>query len=117
MSVFRRFLALLLLLLLLIFCAANTQPVTLSFPGWQGAQLPLFLPILAAFFIGVVLALLGQSLYSLGQRFGQRPSKAEPSPSSPKTAPPTGEPSVETPSDPISEPTSVATEKPEGDNH
>lgn len=111
MSVFRRFLALVLLLLLLIFCAVNTQPVTLSFPGWQGAQLPLFLPILAAFFIGVVLALLGQSLYSLGQRYGHRHPKRD-------SAPPTSPASAgETPAATSPEQTSDKTEKPEGDTH
>jgi len=111
MSVFRRFLALVLLLLLLIFCADNTQPVTLRFPGWQGAELPLFLPILAAFFIGVVLALLGQSLHTLGQRFGQRQPKDKMA----TPAPPASV--VETPPTTPPEATSVEIEKPEGDTH
>jgi len=84
MTILRRFLALVLLVLFFTFCAFNTAPVTLRFPGWSGAELPLFLPILAAFFAGIVIALLGQSLYTIGRRLGDRhrnhAPKAAPSP-------------------------------------
>jgi uncharacterized integral membrane protein len=78
MLVFRRFLSLLVLVLLFVFCVFNTQPVVLRFPGWEGPQLPLFLPLLTAFFAGVLLALLGQSLRSVGRKLQPRKPQTPP---------------------------------------
>lgn len=67
MKLLQRLMALICLVLLFIFCISNRDPMIIRFLSWESTELPAFLLLIFAFLIGVILALIWQSLRSVSR--------------------------------------------------